>query len=862
MNNNSVSADSMIQDDLFDCFEQIVASYAPNVAVKSGSRAFTYRDLDEYSSRVGRHLFARLGSGSRPVAVLMDNPAEVVAALLGILRSGNFYSILSPRNPAIRLKAILDDLDAPVVIVDAAFAQLAQQAAPENCSIIRFDEIEADSNQGFQCPVPDNQLIGVYYTSGSTGEPKGVMRQRSTVVQRALREIESLGITAQDHVLLTHLLSGTASLATVFSALLSGATLLIYEPDKLGVAPLKDFALVEKVTIFRITVELLRYFIDSLPAGTLFNAIRVFMSAGDVLYRRDLERIWKHLLPESVFIHQLASSESSILARNILRADSRLDGDIVPVGFPFEGQDVFLLDENGQPVPVGSVGEICLRSDWKFPGYWHRPDLTEDKLIPDPLDPEQKILSTGDLGRFRQDGQLEFIGRRDARVKIRGFSVDMSAVESVLMSLAEVRRAVVVSRESAYGRRRLVAYASPMPGFELDASKLRAHATANLPDYMIPSAFVVLLDFPLTETGKIDRKALPSPDWDELQAVESYTPPANETEEKLVLLWQKALDLQKIGVHDNFFELGGDSLSASALFVEIERQFGLRLPLSFIVENNTVRRMAAELHQPGGVRGLVALQPEGDKLPLFLVPGAYGDAMLWRALLPYIQPDQPLLGVQALRRDGDHLYKYTVEQIAQRFLDDIRSVQPNGSYHLLGYSFGGLIAFEMACQLEAKGERVSFLGLVDTSPPGSHREASIPDRVRIHWNNLRELSWKKRLHYMRNSFKRLLIKIGQRQAVREAMPVKKFFPNDHRAATTLAIRTYEPSKVYLGDMTVFKVKERPWYVRWDRMESWSSLVAGRITFREVPGSHGSVMREPNIKYLGEAIAEALQTDNG
>ena len=466
----------MIQDSLFDCFEHMVASHAYNVAVKSGSRAFTYRDLDEYSRRVGRNLFTRLGSGSRPVAVLMDNPAEVVATLLGILRSGNFYSILSPRNPSVRLKAILDDLDAPVVIVDAAFAQLAQQSAPENCSIIRFDDIEADPNQEFQCTVSEDQLIGIYYTSGSTGEPKGVMRQRSTVVQRALREIESLGISAQDHVLLTHLLSGTASLSTVFSALLSGATLLIYEPDKLGVAPLKDFALAEKVTIFRITVELLRYFVNSLPAGTLFSDIRVFMSAGDVLYRRDLERIWKHLLPESVFIHQLASSESSILARNILRADFRLDGDIVPVGFPFEGQDVFLLDENRQPVPVGSVGEICLRSDWKFPGYWRRPELTDEKLIPDPVNPTRKIYCSGDLGRFRPDGQLEFIGRMDARVKIRGFSVDMSAVEGMLMSLPEVRRAVVIPLEREDGRKRLVAFVSPMPGLELDAKTLRAHS--------------------------------------------------------------------------------------------------------------------------------------------------------------------------------------------------------------------------------------------------------------------------------------------------------------------------------------------------------------------------------------------------
>lgn len=861
MKNVTLPVEQMDHGNLFEIFDKVVASHSLNVAVKSGSRTYTYRDLDEYSSRVGHQLFNQLGPGPRPIAVLMENPADVIAALIGVLRSGNFYSILSTRNPAARLKVILEDLQASVLLVDAALESLARDAAPATCTLVRFDRIPEYPGDRFRCPVSDDSLAGVYYTSGSTGEPKGVMRQRSVVVDRALLEIKSLEVSDRDKVLLTHLLSASASLSTVFTTLLSGAALLVYEPDKLGIAPLKEFAVHEKVTIFRLTVELLRFFLESLPADAYFGDVRIFLSAGDVLYRRDLEKIWKYLPPGALFVHQLAASESSILARTILRSDTRLDGEIVPVGFPFEGQDIFLLDENRKPVPAGNVGEICLRSEWKFPGYWRRPDLTDEKLVPDPLDPARKILFSGDLGRFRADGQLEFIGRKDARVKIRGFSVDMSAVESVLMSFKEVRRAVVLPHEETDGRKRLVAYVSPVPGFELDAKLLRARTAGQLPDYMIPAAFVILQDFPLTATGKIDRRALPSPSWEESQQAEMYVPPSTELEKKLVLIWQKTLGLKRIGVHDNFFDLGGDSLIASALFVEIERQFGLRLPLSFVVENNTVRRMAGELQNPRRARGLVPLHPEGTKPPLFLVPGAYGDALFWRSLLPYLPPDRPVFGVQALQRDGDHLYRYSVEQVAQRFLEDIRVVQPAGPYRLLGYSFGGLIAFEMACQLETVGESVSFVGLVDTSPPGSHREASIPDRIRIHANNLQKLSQKERPQYIKNSLKRLLIKIGQRQVVRKAMPMEKLFPNDHRAATTLIIRSYNPQKVYTGSLTVFRVKERPWYVRWDRMEGWSRLVAGSVIFCDLPGNHGTVVKEPHVKNLGDAINRVLQDED-
>ncbi len=850
----------MDHGNLFEIFDKVVVCHSLKVAVKSGSRIYTYRDLDEYSSRIGHHLFNQLGPGPRPIAVLMENPADVIAALMGVLRSGNFYSILSARNPAARLKVILEDLQASVLLVDAALESLARDAAPATCTLVRFDRIPEYPGGRFQCPVSDDFLAGVYFTSGSTGEPKGVLRKRSVILARAMAEIEAVGLQPQDRALLTSQLSASASLSTVFSALLVGAALLIYEPDKLGISPLREFALNEEITIFRITVELLRYFIDSLPPDTFFSAIRVFMSSGDVLYRRDLERVWKHLPRNAAFIHQLAASETSLLARNILYYDTPLDGDIVPVGYPFAGQDIFLLDEYRKPVPAGDVGEICQRSDWIFPGYWRRPDLTDEKLIPDPENPDQKIYCSGDLGRFRPDGQLEFIGRMDSRVKIRGFSVDMSAVESVLMSFSDVRRAVVIPITGENGRKRLVAYASPMPGYELDTKTLRTNTARHLPDYMIPAAFFILHDFPLTATGKIDRKALPSPNWNELQKFESYTPPADEMEEKLAGMWQKALGLQKIGVHDNFFDLGGDSLIASALFVDIERQFGLRLPLSFMVENNTVRRMAGELQKPGGNRGLVALQPDGERPPLFLIPGAYGDALFWRTLLPYAHPDQPLFGVQALRRDGDHLYKYNVEQIATRFLEDIQAVMPNGPYRLLGYSFGGLIAFEMACQLEAKGERVTFLGQVDTSPPGSNRDASIPVRLRIHAGNIRKLSWEKRWKYLQDGFKRQLIELGRRKAIHDAMPVEKFFPNDHRAATTLAIRSYKPQKKFVGDITVFKATERPWYIRWDRMGGWQGYVTGEVTFHEVPGTHGSIVREPNVKYLAEALFEALPAD--
>jgi thioesterase domain-containing protein/acyl carrier protein len=571
-----------------------------------------------------------------------------------------------------------------------------------------------------------------------------------------------------------------------------------------------------------------------------------------VLYRGDVERLWPHLRREVVIIHLLSSSEGGLLARNTILSTTPLDSDIVPVGRPTADKEILLLDEDRQGVENGEIGEIAVRTEKNTLKYWRRPELEAENYLTDPRNPSGRIFLTGDLGRFRPDGQLEFIGRKDFRVKIRGFSVDLAAIETVLNSIPSIRRAVVLVQESPEGIKRLLAYVAARDGVKQEPRQLRQAMAARLPEVMLPHAFIFLDQLPLTSSGKVDRKSLPAPDWVGLDESENYTAPANPLEEKIARIWQKVLKLPLVGVRDRFMEIGGDSLLAMSMFLALEEELGLRLPPSLLIDHNTVETLAKAISQLDvlGVRALVPLKV-GTHLhtPLYLVPGALGDATIWKQALPYFGEDRPLYGLQALRRDGDTLYSLTIEKAAAVFLKSIRDFQPEGPYYLAGYSVGGLIAFEIARQLAALGQRVAFLGIVDSTAPGRREEAVWTDRLRLHLDNLRAGTWRERLEYLNERAARSLLRLSRNKLLRQAVPLKKVIGSDPRKATTQASRSYHPTTPVPGPMVIYQVSEEPWFVRWDRMKGWRDLVLGELKIIRIPGTHGNIMKEPYVREL-------------
>ncbi|MGB8213214.1 MAG: AMP-binding protein [Anaerolineales bacterium] len=833
-------------------FIKIAGQFPEQVAAKSEHQAITYRALDQRSSRQGRFLADSLGAGQLPVALLIEDQVDMVVAILAIIRAGHFYCALRSADPPGRLTEALEDLGSPILLASAGMLPLARQVAPAGCRVIATAEAVLADDSPFLVSVAPKSFAAIFYTSGSTGEPKGAPYTHQNLLHRGHFSAIHFMLVPTDHFLLLYPFSSAASMHYIFDALFNGATLVFFEAEK-GLGSLAETLQEEHITALGMPTQLMRSFLDNLPAGSVFPYIRFVIIGASVVYPHDVERIRSILSREAMVIHVLASSEVGLLACNIIHQDTLMDSSILSAGFPIPGKESLILDEHHHTLPPGEVGEIAIRTEMLFPGYWHRPDLNSQIFAPDPANPSRQIFLTGDMGRFRPDGQLEFIGRKDSHVKIREFTVDLSAIESVLMSIPEVKHAVVLAWPDLEGNKRLAAYVVWRPKARLSPTELRKHIAQRLPDYMQPAAFITMDRFPLTTTGKVDPKALAAPDWNQLQQETAYMAPRDKIEKQLAAIWQKALKLEKVGVRDGFIDLGGDSLIAAALFMEIGRTLGMRLPISAIFEYDTVEKLAEVLRNPGsfGIRLLIPLRATGTKPPLFLFPGGLGDAMAWRHLVPYMGEDQPLYSIQALQNNGSTLYGTNINDIAARFLQAIRALQPYGPYYLAGYSFGGVVALETAKQLSEIGEKVAFLGIIDTNALVLGKRRTFSERVRWHIKKMEDKSWQARFRYIARS---LLPRLSRNKTILDTLPViKRHIAKNNRETMNFAIRLYRPGH-YSGPATVFKVPERPM----EKMEGWKEIIQKDLQIVNISGNHMTLLEDPYVRDLASKLNACIE----
>ena len=412
----------------------------------------------------------------------------------------------------------------------------------------------------------------------------------------------------------------------------------------------------------------------------------------------------------------------------------------VPIGRPISNTSVYILDAHGNPVPMGVPGELHTGGDGLARGYWNLPELTAEKFILHQFNPDgpcHRLYKTGDVARYLPDGNIEFLGRIDGQVKIRGFRVELGEIEAVLGRQGVVRECAVKVCGSGAGQNRLVAYFVAQSKRAPKISQLRAFLAERLPDYMVPSAFVQLEALPLTPNGKVDRRALPEPEHGRPALEKKFASPRDAVELELTRIWEEVLGIEPIGIEDNFFDLGGHSLLAVRVASRIEKSFGRKLPLAAIFMAPTIERLAAalrdEMREDSAVAGtsVVELQPKGTQPPLFLVHGA-GGGMFWGYvnLAKRLGSDQPVFGFSSRGLDGRAEFD-TIEEMAAQYVKDLRSVQPRGPYYLGGYCFGGNVAYEMARQLESKGEKVALLALLNCAPPNSRYMQGALDNK--HW---------------------------------------------------------------------------------------------------------------------------------
>jgi amino acid adenylation domain-containing protein len=694
-------------------FEEQARRYPDRLAVKSQRDAWSYAELDGRADQIARAILAARGDGQGPVALLLPQGALLVAATLGVLKAGRIYVPLDAAFPGARLAELLADCQATLVAADAERRPLAESVAPPHARVLEVGGAADRADARARLEVPADASAYIYYTSGSTGRPKGVLDTHRNVLHNVMRYTNSLRIGPDDRLTLLQGPSFSGAVSSMFAALLNGAAVFPYDVPAQGADRIADWLRREEITIYHSVPSLFRHVA---PFGESLPALRLIRLEGDRAAVTDIALFQAHFSADCTLVNGLGATECGLVRQYFVGRETPVPASVVPIGYPVEDMDVVLLDESGREALPGQVGEIAVRSRYLVPGYWRRPDLTAAAFVADPRDPLLRTYRTGDLGRLRPDGCLEHLGRTDSQVKIHGNRVEAAEVEAALLGSGRLREAAVVTREDDGDEPRLVAYVVPGPD-PPTVSALRRDLAERLPEYMIPSVYVALDALPLNANRKVDRRALPVPDGRRPPLDEAFVGPRTLFELELARIWGEVLRVEPVGIRDSFFDLGGSSLLALRMIERVEHAIGRKVPLSVMLSGPTVEHLAeaiqeeaAELRAP-----IVAVQTSGGEPPFFFLHGDYLSGGFFSAgLARHLGPDQPFYAVPPCGADGQAV-PASYQEMARWHLDAILSVSPRGPYRLGGLCNGGLVAFEVARLLSARGERVERLVVVGAS---------------------------------------------------------------------------------------------------------------------------------------------------
>jgi amino acid adenylation domain-containing protein len=625
--------------------EQVIRN-ADRIAVRDRRQTLTYRELGIAVDCIAHRILLHRGPAPEPVAILLDQNTMLVQAALGVLSAGKFYVPFDPAHPRARLKAMLEDARAALILTDADHMSQAVALIGNSEQVINLSVTETASTASFQRPVvgPD-ELAYVYYTSGSTGQPKGVMDSHRNVLHNVMRYTNSLRVIADDRFTQLHSPGNSGAVSDIFGALLVGAELVQFDLRQEDLVGLAAWIECERPTVFHSAPAVFRNMATS--AGT-FSSLRLIRLEGDQATPHDVDLYRNWCAPGCVLVNGLGLTECGLVRQYFVNQATPI-GTFVPVGYPIEDMTVLVIDTAGREVPAGEIGEIVIESPFLALGYWQRPDLTADRFSTAPDRPGVRRYRTGDLGRLRADGCLEYHGRTDFQPKVRGYRIDIAEIEAALLEFKSVREAAVMVRGDGHDEPRLVAYciasSSPPP----TSSALRQHLAERLPRDLLPSAYVWLEQMPLTDNDKLDRRALPPPGSARPRLDTAFAAPKTVIEEELTRLWADVLQLDEIGVNDNFFDLGGDSLQGMQLIALIRSHLNVGLGVHTLFESPTVTALGSVIDTLKATSPVLPMQvaiPRRDVSGLFPLSFAQEQILL----VSQFDPDVPISNVPLAMR--------------------------------------------------------------------------------------------------------------------------------------------------------------------------------------------------------------------
>ncbi len=853
-----------VERSMSDALTESAERHSDRTAIRVEGREITYRELDETTSNIASEIVDRAGSDEKPVAVVAGRGLAQILGVLSSLKAGKIYAVLDPENPQPRLARLIDDLGPELTLTDKENLALARSLPLGADAIVEVDAARKASER-VNVRRSADRPAGIYYTSGSTGDPKGAVRSHRGLLHSALTYVDVLDLERASRIPLLTSCGFSWSISTLFGGLLTGAAIYPFGLKEASIPDLISFVAGNEISQLQILLGVLRPLMDRMePGDPRLRSVRLIQTGGERLYPRDLRR-WKELFVEGGRLcYVLGSTEAGMIACRDYDHESPIPEVHSDVGFPAPDKEIMIVDKEHRPVPRGEIGEIAVRSAYLIDGYWKKPELTAATFGLDPEDGSQRILYSKDVGRFGSDGALELIGRRDRMVKISGYRIVPAEIEAVLSEIPGVKEYLVVGRRPSRRspRQQLVAYIAQEAGGSLTSQEVRVAVAASLPDFMVPR-FVVFVDrLPLGSTGKVDRLALPDPaERGELSPADL---PADDLEGRLNRIWEEVFDRAAIGVHDSFFDLGGDSLLAMTLLLAIERELSVSFPPTVFLDHPTIRSFARLVRERGEEEDVpvIAVKESGSRTPIFWIPSGFGADLYVHRMARYLHREQPLylLPVRTAGRRGFFL----IEELAQHYARVLEEHRPQGPLYLIGHSGGGMIACETARELQRRGREIGWVGLLDTVPPGSSilgflgalqlfRENVGPLGFRLAFKDLR-----------RNLFVRASrLTLGARPMRQRLLRTRKMpalsswnTKSATYASSTVISGFYHPEP-FAFDLLLFRATGLLRYRRVEVSEGWRRFTTRSLKIVDVPGDHVSIMEEPHVGTLARKVCDLV-----
>jgi amino acid adenylation domain-containing protein/FkbH-like protein len=871
------------------CIHQLFEARVPErpeaEAVIFGNESLTYFQLNERANQLAHWLRRRNLKPGDPVAICMERSARMIVGILGILKAGGAYVPLDPRYPKERLSFMLADTQTPLLITqESLLRHLPHRGLETICLDADHRSIAGERSENLpNRATPDNTAY-IIYTSGSTGRPKGVAVPHRAV-NRLVLKTNYIALDATDRIAQVSNISFDAATFEIWGALLNGGQLRGISAD-VALSP-KDFAreLREQgITAMFLTSALFSQLAAEAPGA--FATMRTLLAGGEALDPKWVRAVLRDRPPLRL-VNGYGPTENTTFTCCALLRDVPEDAGSVPIGRPIANTQVYILDSYRNPVPAGVPGELYTGGDGLAIGYWRREELSREKFVSHQFSPDgacQCLYRTGDLARYLPDGNIEFLGRLDNQVKIRGFRVELGEIEAVIGRFPGVRECAVKASGTGAGQTRLTAFFVAEGKRGLRSSQLRGFLADQLPEFMVPAAFVQIPALPLTPNGKVDRAALPEPERGRPMLAKKYASPRDAIELELSKIWESVLGIEPIGIEDQFFDLGGHSFLAMRMVARIEKAFGKKLRLATIFMAPTIEKLAAILRdeiREGSVTAgtsLVELQAKGTRPPLFFVHGA-GGGMFWGYvnLARRLGLDQPVFGLSSRGLDGRPEFA-TIEEMAAQYVRDLRAVQPRGPYHLGGYCFGGNVAYEMARQLEAQDEKVALLALLNCAPPNSHymrirwtpRWCAAFIRNLFYWTGYcRQWTRSQRRDFLRWKCARLKHWVTSRLSgfPTRAKPVEadglmdlSSLPEQQRELWRThidALMKFRP-RPYSGLVHLFRSPGHPLWCSFADDYGWGEFARQKVAITVVRGAHEKILEEPWVDETAAELVKVLE----